>query len=52
MHPTLMTMFAEERAQDLRSAATQRRRGARRDGSRRRFFAFGRPRRSARVAHA
>jgi hypothetical protein len=52
MHPTLMTMFADEHVQDLRSAATQRRRGAIRGGSQRRFFGFRRPRRAARVAHA
>ena len=46
-----MTMFADERAQDLRAAATQRRRGLIR-GDHRRFFAFRRPRRAARVAHA
>ena len=51
MHPTLMTMFADERAQDLRSAAESRRGRVIRDGSRR-FFAFRRPRRAARVAHA
>jgi hypothetical protein len=51
MHPTLMTMFADQHAQDLRSAATQRRRRAIRVGHRR-FFSFRRPPRAARVAHA
>jgi hypothetical protein len=52
MHPTLMTMFADQRAQDLRSTAAQRRGRVIRGGARRHFFAFRRPRRSARVAHA
>jgi hypothetical protein len=51
MHPTLMTMFADERAQELRSTAAQRRRRVIR-GGRRHVFAFRRPRRAARVAHA
>jgi hypothetical protein len=50
MHPTLMTMFADEHAQDLRSEATRRR--GRVIRSQRRFFSFRRPRRAARVAHA
>jgi len=45
MHPTLMTMFADERARDLRS--TPRGRVVR--GESRRFFSFRRPRR-ARIA--
>ena len=52
MHPTLMTMFADEHAQDLRSEATQRRSRVTRNGGHRRFFSFRRPRRTARVAHA
>jgi hypothetical protein len=52
MHPTVMTMIAEYRAQDLRCAAAARRRGclARRDT--RRFFALRLPRRAARAAPA
>jgi hypothetical protein len=52
MHPTLMTMFADERARDLRSAATQRRGRVLRGGGQRRFLSFRRPRRTARAAHA
>jgi hypothetical protein len=52
MHPTLMTMFADERARELRSTAAQRRGRVIRGGATRRFFAFRRPRRAARVAHA
>jgi hypothetical protein len=52
MHPALMTMFADERAQDLRSTAAQRRRRVIRGGARRHFFTFRRPRRGSRVAHA
>jgi hypothetical protein len=52
MHPTLMTMFAEERAQNLRAAATQRRRSVSRDGSHRRLSTFRRLHRAARAAHA
>ena len=52
MHPTLMTMFAEEHVQGLRSEATQRRSRVLRGGGHHRFFAFRLPRRSARVAHA
>jgi hypothetical protein len=51
MHPTLMTMLAEDRAQGLRRAADARRRVVIRAGERR-FFVFRRPRRTARVAHA
>jgi hypothetical protein len=51
MHPTLMTMFADERAKSLRSAAESRRGQVVRAGTRR-YFVFRRPRRSARVAHA
>jgi hypothetical protein len=51
MHPTLMTMIADDRAQGLRSAAEPRRGRVVRTGQRR-FFVFRRPRRSARVAHA
>jgi hypothetical protein len=52
MHPTLMTMIAEDRAQDLRCAAESRRRGTVVRAGSRRFFIFRRPRRTARVAHA
>jgi hypothetical protein len=52
MHPALMTMFADERAQDLRATAAQRRRRVSRDGATRRFLVFRRPGRAARVAHA
>ena len=51
MHPTLMTMIADDRAQGLRSAAESRRGRVVRAGHRR-FFGFRRPRRTARVAHA
>jgi hypothetical protein len=50
MHPTLMTMIADDRAQGLRSAAEARRGRVIRAGTRR-FFVFRRPRRTARVAH-
>jgi hypothetical protein len=52
MHPTLMTMFADEHAQGLRASATQRRGRVLRGDGRRRFFSFRRPRRAARAAHA
>ena len=45
MHPTLMTMIADDRAQGLRSAAESRR-GAWSAPAQRRFFVFRRPRRS------
>jgi len=51
MHPTLMTMFADERARSLRSAAESRRGRVVRTGSRRLLVLPRRPRRSARVAH-
>ena len=51
MHPTLMTMIADDRAQSLRSAAEDRRGKVIRGGSRR-FRVFRRPRRTGRVAHA
>ena len=52
MHPTLMTMFAEERALELRCAADARRRGRlSRTRSRRRFLPHL-PRRATQVAHA
>ena len=51
MHPTLMSMIADDRAQGLRSAAESRRGRVVRAGHRR-FFVFRRPRRTARVAHA
>jgi hypothetical protein len=50
MHPTLMTMLAEDHAQGLRQAADSRRGRLVRAGTRR-FFVFRRPRRTARVAH-
>ena len=50
MHPTLMTMLAEDRASQLRSAAQRRGRLSR--AGTRRLFVFRRPRRTARVAHA
>jgi hypothetical protein len=52
MHPTLMTMIAEDRAIDLRCEAEARRRGRLGRPLTRRLFAFRRPRRAARVAHA
>jgi len=52
MHPTLMTMFAEDRARSLRSAAESRRGRVVRSGARRFLVLPRRPRRSARVAHA
>jgi hypothetical protein len=51
MHPTLMTMFAEQHAEDLRSVAKQRRSRVLRGAGDRRFFNFRRPSRAARVAH-
>jgi len=48
MHPTVMTMLAEERALDMRCAATQQRRGRLARARMRRVFALRRPR----VAHA
>jgi hypothetical protein len=51
MHPTLMTMIADDRAQGLRSAADSRR-GRVQRAERRRFFGIRLPRRAARVAHA
>jgi hypothetical protein len=48
MHPTVMTMLAEERALDLRCTATQKRRGRIARAHVRRVFALRRPR----VAHA
>ena len=51
MHPTLMTMIADDRAQSLRFAAESRRGTVVRAGTRR-FFVFRRPRRTARVAAA
>jgi hypothetical protein len=49
MHPTVMTMIAEERALDLRCAATAKRRGRLARTHVRRVFALTRPRR---VTHA
>jgi hypothetical protein len=51
MHPTVMTMIADDRAVGLRRAADSRRGRPVRAGTRR-FFVFRRPRRTARVAHA
>ena len=51
MHPTLMTIIADDRAQSLRSAADSRRGRLVRPRTRR-FIPFRRPRRTARVAHA
>jgi hypothetical protein len=52
MHPTLMTMIADDRALELRSAADSRRRGRlARPRSRRRFLPHL-PRRATQVAHA
>jgi hypothetical protein len=49
MHPTLMTMIADDHARSLRSAAESRRGTLVRSGTRR-FFVFRRPRHTARVA--
>jgi hypothetical protein len=51
MHPTLMTIIADDRAKGLRSAAESRRGRVVRSGPRRFPFFTRRPRRSARVAH-
>jgi hypothetical protein len=51
MHPTLMTMIADDRAQSLRSSAESRRGRVVRSGTRRFFILRRRPRRTARVAH-
>ena len=51
MHPTLMTMYADARAESLRARADSRRGTVVRAGTRR-FFVFRRPRRTARVAAA
>jgi hypothetical protein len=48
MHPTVMTMLAEERALDMRCAATQQRRGRLARARMRRVFTLRRPR----LAHA
>jgi hypothetical protein len=52
MHPNLMTLIADERALDLRSAADARRRGRSARSRSPRRFALRRARRTARVAHA
>ncbi len=51
MHPTVMTIIAEERALDLRCSASAKRRGrlARARGVRR-VFSLNRPRRYTRAA--
>jgi hypothetical protein len=51
MHPTLMTMIADDRAASLRAAAPSQRRGTVVRGGARRFFSLRRPRRAARLAH-
>ena len=51
MHPTLMTMFADERALALRNTADSQRRSRLARDSSRRFFTLRLPRRTARVAH-
>jgi hypothetical protein len=51
MHPTLMTIIADDRAKELRSVAESRQRRVVRSGTRRFFILRRRPRRSARVAH-
>ena len=50
MHPTVMTMIAEERALDLRCAATAKRRGRLARARERRVFILNRPRRFTRAA--
>jgi hypothetical protein len=52
MHPTLMTIIADDRALSLRSVAESRRGRVIRGGPRRFSLRSRRPRRSARVAHA
>jgi hypothetical protein len=52
MHPTLMTLIADDRALDLRSTAAERRRGRVARSRARRVFSLRLPRRAARVAHA
>ena len=52
MHPTLMTMIADDRAASLRAAAPSQRRGTVIRAGTRRFRGLRRPRRTARVAHA
>jgi hypothetical protein len=51
MHPTVMTIIADDRAMGLRRAAESRR-GQVVPAGVRRLSIFRRPRRSARVAHA
>jgi hypothetical protein len=51
MHPTLMTMYADARAESLRAGAESRRGTVVRAGTLL-FFVFLRPRRTARVAAA
>ena len=51
MHPTLMTMIADDRAATLRAAAPSQRRGTVVRSRARRLFTLRRPRRAARVAH-
>jgi hypothetical protein len=52
MHPTLMTMIANDRAIDLRCAADAHRRGRLAQTRTRRFPALRIPRRAPRIAHA
>ena len=51
MHPTLMTLIADDRAQDLRCAAVEHRRGRLALGRSRRVITLLRGRRAARLAH-
>jgi hypothetical protein len=52
MHPTLMTIIADDRAQALRATAESRRGRVIRRGDRRFPLLSRRPRRPARAAHA
>jgi hypothetical protein len=52
MHPTLMTLIADDRALDLRCAAAEARRGRLARTRTRRLISLRLPRRAARVAHA
>jgi hypothetical protein len=52
MHPTLMTMIAEDRAAELRCAAATSRRGRLSRARARRRFLPHLPRRATQVAHA
>jgi hypothetical protein len=50
MHPTVMTIIAEERALDLRCSASAKRRGRLARARVRRVFSLNRPRRFTRAA--